>query len=74
MRHEDREHLFVPLASISFSVREPNLFQMFDVFPEVHQLNMDFGIILVQVTSNWGETLTALHHIGVYGVKREGLV
>lgn len=44
---------------------------MFDVFPEVHQLGMNFSIVVVQINSNWGESHTALHHIEIYGQKVE---
>ncbi|KAK7678737.1 hypothetical protein QCA50_018319 [Cerrena zonata] len=73
-RNEDRDLVYVPLASIFYNIRKSDLFQQFKVFPEVRQLNMDFGIIVAQVTSNWGESFTALHHVGIYGEKTEGLL
>ena len=41
--------------------------QVFAVFPEIHELRMDFGIVVIQIVSNWGEVYTGLHHVGVYG-------
>lgn len=70
---EDRQLIYVPLAVIFYNIRQHNLFQTFEVFPEIHRSKMDFGLIIVQVISNWGETYTALHHVGVYGEKAEGI-
>ena len=68
-RHGSQEPVYVPLANIVYNVQDKNTVQIFDVFPEIHKLNMDFGIVVIQVISNWGESYTALHHVGVYGEK-----
>lgn len=68
-RHGSQEPVYVPLANIVYNVQDKNTVQIFDVFPEIHKLNMDFGIVVIQIISNWGESYTALHHVGVYGEK-----
>ncbi|KAK7680748.1 hypothetical protein QCA50_016056 [Cerrena zonata] len=71
-RYNGRAVSYVPLAAFSYNIRNIDLFQMFDVFPEVHQVRMDFGIIVVQIVSNWGElSFTALHHVGIYGERAD---
>ena len=70
---EDRELTYVPLAVAFYNIRSPELFQTFQIIPEIGALNMDFGLIVVQIVSNWGDGLTVLHHIGIYGEAAEGI-
>ena len=70
---EDKELVYVPLATAFYNIRSPDLFQTFKVFPEIHALEMDFGLVAVQIVSNWGGTSTSLHHMGVYGKVVEGV-
>lgn len=72
--HFKRELTYVPLAAFSFNIRDANLFQTFGVFPEMNQLRMDFGIVVIQITSNWGEVFTALHHVRIYGERANHVV
>ena len=66
-RYDHRELTYVPLASFLYNIKESNMHQVFAVFPEIHELRMDFGIVVIQIVSNWGEVYTGLHHVGVYG-------
>ena len=64
---EDKELIYVPLAVAFYNIRSPELFQTFGILPEIDSLDMDFGLIIVQIVSNWGDSFTSLHHIGIYG-------
>ena len=72
-RYDHRELTYVPLASFSFNIKEVNMHQVFDVFPEIYGLRMDFGIVVVQVVNNWGGAHTGLYHVGVHGEKVVGV-
>ena len=72
-RYDHRELMYVPLASFSFNIKEVNMHQVFNVFPEINGLRMDFGIVVVQVVNNWGGAHTGLYHVGVYGEKVVGV-
>ena len=70
-RNEDRDLQFVPLASVFYNIRAEQLFQTFQVFPEITRLDMDFGIVVIQILGNWGDSFTACHHMGIYGEQAE---
>ena len=70
---EGKELIYVPLAVAFYNIRSPELFQTFEILPEIGALEMDFGLIVVQIVSNWGDSFTSLHHIGVYGQATEGI-
>ena len=70
---EDKELIYVPLAIVFYNIRSTELFQTFEILPEIGALDMDFGLILVQIVSNWGGSFTSLHHIGIYGQEAEGI-
>ena len=66
-RHDNWELIYVPLATFFYNIKGSSAHQVFDVFPEIHELRMDFGIVVVQIVNNWGEAYTGLHHVGIYG-------
>ena len=70
---EDKELVYVPLAVAFYNIRSTQLFQTFEVLPDIYALGMDFGLVILQITSNWGDTFTSLHHVGVYGKVVEGI-
>ena len=70
---EDKELIYVPLAVAFYNIRSPDLFQTFGILPEIGAFEMDFGLIVVQIVSNWGDSFTSLHHIGIYGQPAEGI-
>ena len=60
-------HHFLPIASFQYSIRSSNLYEGFDIFREIQDLEIDFGIIVIQINNNWGYLETHLHHIGIFG-------
>ncbi|KAI0069846.1 hypothetical protein K474DRAFT_1680612 [Panus rudis PR-1116 ss-1] len=57
----------VPLTSVHCDIRYGKPIQTFAVYPEVVEMGMDFGVVVVQLHSNWGWSHTYVCHIGVYG-------
>ncbi|KAI0075733.1 hypothetical protein K474DRAFT_1708734 [Panus rudis PR-1116 ss-1] len=57
----------VPLTSLHFDIRYGKPIQTFAIYPEVVDMGMDFGVIEVQVHSNWGWNHTDVCHVGIYG-------
>ena len=60
-------HHFLPIATFQYSIRSSNLYEVFDIFQEIQDLEIDFGIIVLQINSNWGYPETHLHHLGIFG-------
>jgi hypothetical protein len=60
-------NVLVPLAVAEYDPRVVVSNQVFSVFKEVRLLPFTFGIVIVQVLSNWGGNATRLCHVGVYG-------
>lgn len=58
---------FIPIAAFQYSIRSPDLYEVFDVFREVVDLQIDFGVVVLQINSNWGFAETHLYHLGIYG-------
>ena len=58
-------HLWVPLAAISYAPSAKP--QQFPVFKEVSKLNIEFGILIIQVVNNWGDFFTTMCEIEVFG-------
>ncbi len=61
-------HIFLPLVSSVYNPSGPKE-QEFKVFPEIKALGVDFGVVVVQISDNWGAPTTSVCHIGVYGKK-----
>lgn len=59
-------HHFVPLAAFAYDAANAGL-QTFSVFHSVAALGLEYGVILVQIISNWGGPSTRLCHVGVFG-------
>jgi hypothetical protein len=49
-----REGLFIPLAEFEFDITAPSMRQAFPLSDEAKSSGMDFGVIVLQVRSNWG--------------------
>jgi hypothetical protein len=59
--------LLVPLAIAEYNPHVVLSRQSFSVFREAHSLPFLFGVVVIQVLSNWGANTTHLCHIGIYG-------
>lgn len=64
--------LYIRIASFSYNIHAPNNVQTFPVFQDVQDLEVDFGIVVLRIKSNWGqEEFTCLYRMRVHG-KRMG--
>lgn len=59
---------FLPLGEIYFNISAGSQRgQVFPLYSEALSLGMDFGVIVFDIRSNWGEDITSLCSIHVYG-------
>lgn len=58
---------FIRLSAFSYDITIGKEAQTFPVDEAVADLEVDFGIVLLQVLSNWGGEYTCLYRLGVHG-------
>ena len=62
-----KEGIFLPLAEINFDITAQSLRQAFPLSNSVLSWGIDFGVVVVDVRSNWGADTTSLCTVQVYG-------
>ena len=61
---------YIRLANFTYDVHTANHVQTFAVDPEIRALDIDFGIVVLKVLSNWGmDAFTCLYRLRVHGKK-----
>jgi SUN domain-containing protein 1/2 len=59
---------YIKIASFNYNIYSSNNIQTFPVFPEIRESGMDFGIVVLRITSNWGrDEYTCLYRFRVHG-------
>jgi SUN domain-containing protein 1/2 len=59
---------YIRLANFTYNIHSPNNVQTFPVMPEIQELGVDFGIVVLRVLSNWGrDDFTCLYRFRVHG-------
>lgn len=58
---------FVPLASFEYDIRHHSNVQTFPVYDPVSEGGIEFGIVVLEVLSNWGSDMTCLYRFRVHG-------
>lgn len=59
---------YIRIASFTYNIRSPDNIQTYPILPEVAELGMDFGIVVLRVLNNWGrDELTCLYRFRVHG-------
>jgi len=58
---------YVRIAQFEYDADVPNAVQTFPVDEEVRKMEMDFGIVVLRVLSNWGQEFTCLYRFRVHG-------
>ena len=59
---------YIRIASFRYDIHSPNNVQTFPVSPEIRDLGVDFGIVVLRVKSNWGrDEFTCLYRMRVHG-------
>jgi Sad1 / UNC-like C-terminal len=59
--------VFVPLGDIDFDITAPSLRQTVPLYSEVRSWGIDFGVLVLDIRSNWGGDVTSLCSVHVYG-------
>lgn len=63
-----KEPEYIRLANFTYDIHAPNNVQTFPVDPEVRDLRVDFGIVVLRVLDNWGRgEFTCLYRFRVHG-------
>ena len=58
---------FLELAHFDYDVTQHGSYvQTFPIHKEVRQLRMDFGVVLLEVQSNWGANFTCIYRMRVH--------
>ncbi|TFK89648.1 hypothetical protein K466DRAFT_486353 [Polyporus arcularius HHB13444] len=65
--HETAGCTFIPIASFEYDVRSHSHIQTFPVLSHVVDLEMYFGVVVLEVVSNWGSETTCLYRARVHG-------
>lgn len=65
---------FIRISNFTYDIHAPNYVQTFAVDPEIRALEVDFGIVVLRVLSNWGMDVTCLYRFRVHGTKVGGVL
>lgn len=69
-----KDKAFVRLASFTYDVHSPSSIQTFPIRPEVRQLGVDFGVVVLVIKNNWGKKeYTCLYRFRVHGEQFGGM-
>jgi SUN domain-containing protein 1/2 len=58
---------YVRIAQFEYDANAPNAVQTFPVEEDVRVSGMDFGIVVLRVLNNWGQSFTCLYRFRVHG-------
>ena len=58
---------YVRIAQFEYDVDAPSAVQTFPVEEDVRASGMDFGIVVLRVLNNWGQSFTCLYRFRVHG-------
>lgn len=65
-----RSPQYIRVATFSYDIHAPGHIQTFPVLPEVKDLGIDFGIVVLRILSNWGrDEFTCLYRVRVHGTQ-----
>ncbi|KAK7463515.1 DNA replication factor C complex subunit Rfc1 [Stygiomarasmius scandens] len=59
---------YMRIASFTYNIHSPQYVQTFPILPEVKELGIDFGIVVLRIMDNWGrDEFTCLYRFRVHG-------
>jgi len=65
---------YMRIANFTYNAHSPKEIQTFPVPQDIQDLDMDFGIVVLLVKSNWGrEEFTCLYRLRVHGERLDGM-
>jgi SUN domain-containing protein 1/2 len=63
---------YIRLANFTYDLDGPSHIQNFPVEKDIQELGLDFGVVVLMVKSNWGQTgFTCLYRFRVHGTRLE---
>ena len=65
--YETAHHTFVPLAVFEYDIHSSSHIQTFPIRPYIVDLGVYFGVVVLEVTSNWGGSTTCLYRVRIHG-------
>lgn len=66
---------YLRLASLSYDIKFDSHIQTFVIPPEIQDLQIDFGVVLFRILSNWDDDeYTCLYRVRVHGTEKEPIV
>ncbi|OCH94412.1 hypothetical protein OBBRIDRAFT_747757 [Obba rivulosa] len=68
-----RDAEYVRVADFVYDIHGPRHIQTFPVRPEMEELGLDFGVVVLMVKSNWGKEFTCLYRLRVHGERPDGV-
>ncbi len=61
------KYLFIPLVEFEYSIYDRTHVQTFDVPQAIVASNIDVGLVVLEVVSNWGTDVTCMYRMCVHG-------
>lgn len=58
---------YLLLAGAEYDIHGPSRTQTFPVYPDIVASKVDFGVVVVEVASNWGSNTTCLYRVRIHG-------
>lgn len=65
--HETANHTFIPLSIFEYDIRSATHVQTFPIRPHIVDLGFHFGVVVLEVATNWGGQTTCLYRVRVHG-------
>lgn len=62
-----KDFLWAPLVSFAYDIHDSDIVQTFHVSPEYKDNGISFGIMALEVLSNWGSDVTCLYRMRIHG-------
>ncbi|KAI9461657.1 hypothetical protein BJY52DRAFT_191156 [Lactarius psammicola] len=65
---------YLRIAQFEYDIDASNAVQTFPIDEDIRSLGLDFGIVVLRVSSNWGKEFTCLYRFRVHGQKLDEIL